>query len=572
MSELGAVSYDAKKRQWRIECAPHVSLRLKRVFAKLSSQSHGIHRISDTVENARELEWFLTRFPMAVDAPEYLAHRAIAQRDRESLVEALLSRKVEARAFDLAIPAREYQRIAATIALESGGLLLADDVGLGKTASAICMLADPRTLPAIVVTLTALPKQWEQEINRFAPKLRTHIVKKGTPYDLTETGRQRRHQLALPGALPDVIIINYHKLAGWAETLAALARFVVFDECQELRRSESDKWAAAHHIAKCAEFRLGLSATPIFNYGGEFFPVLSCIRPDALGTSEEFMREWCTGAEEKGKIKDPKAFGTYVRSAGLMLRRTRADVGRELPKIQKVVHHVDSDEGALARISKECAELARIILAQGESTRGAKMMASEEFSNKLRQATGIAKAPYVAQFVRLLVESGEKVVVFAWHREVYSILLDGLKGIRTEMFTGSESPTQKEAAKKAFIEGDAMVLLVSSRSGAGIDGLQRVCRTAVHAELDWSPGVMEQCDGRIYRDGQPEPVVSYRLVSEHGADPIMADVLGLKRAQIEGLRDPDQELVEALEVSGDHVKKLAEAYLAKRDSKGEEAA
>ena len=43
-----------------------------------------------------------------------------------------------------------------------------------------------------------------------------------------------------------------------------------------------------------------------------------------------------------------------------------------------------------------------------------------------------------------------------------------------------------------FIDGDARVLMMSLRSGAGLDGLQEVSHTAVFGELDWSPGVHRQ--------------------------------------------------------------------------------
>jgi len=99
---------------------------------------------------------------------------------------------------------------------------------------------------------------------------------------------------------------------------------------------------------------------------------------------------------------------------------------------------------------------------------------------------------------------------------------------------------------------------------AGVDGLQEVCRTVVFGELDWSPGVHEQCIGRIHRDGQKEPVAAYFLVAEDGADPVMAEVLGLKRSQIEGLRDPNLDLIEKLETDGGHIRKLAEEFLKRR--------
>ncbi len=572
----GTVTYDPTKRQWKIEAAPHIVIRLKRVFGKVSKRYHGTIYLSDTEENARDLEWFLERYPMEVRDAERLRDRASAHKEKTAIVDALLAKRLPPPIFDLALPPREYQRIAAAVTLQTGGLLLADDVGLGKTVSAICLFADPRTLPALVVTMTHLPKQWAAEIRRFAPKLRTHILKSTKPYDLTDG---RAMQLTLDGstpsgALPDVIITSYSKLAGWAETLAPLieGHAVIFDEVQELRNmgSASKACPAKYSAAKClsehAGFRMGLSATPIHNYGEEFYAVMNILRPDALGTKTEFLQEWCAGSYEAGKAKiaDPAAFGAYMRESGLMLRRSRADVGRELPPITKVHHEIEADVSALDRVSESCAELARTILRQGQAYRGEKMHAAEEFSNRLRQATGIAKAPYVADFVRLLVESGEKVVLYGWHREVYQVWLDKLADLKPAMYTGSESPTEKERAKRAFVSGDSKVLVISLRSGAGLDGLQHVCRTVVFGELDWSPAVHEQAIGRVARDGQKDPVVAYFLVADHGADPIIVDVLGLKREQLDGVRSVDAELVERLEVDGDRIKRLAAGYLAQR--------
>lgn len=558
-----------KGETWVVECEPHVLLRLKRMFAR-AGRAHGAVKLSATPEVSLELRWFLQRYPMEVTPSGELDARADAHQESMALVDALLSRQVEPLAFDLAIPLREYQRLAASVTLATGSLLLADDVGIGKTASAIGIFSDPRTLPALVVTLTHLPKQWENEIHRFAPRLRTHILKKGTPYDLTQLGRARGKQLSLAGTFPDVIITNYHKLAGWVDTLAParkapLVRSIVFDECQELRTGKkSNKGAAAHHVAKKAAFRLGLSATPIYNYGGEFHAVMECLRPGALGTWEEFNEEWCIGSSDKPRIKDPKAFGSYMRETGLMLRRTRSDVGRELPALTKVPHHVDADPAVFDKVADAASELARIILRQGQETRGEKMLASDELNVKLRQATGLAKAPFVAEFVRMLADSGERVVLYGWHRDVYSVWLQRLRAFAPAMYTGTESTSQKDVARKRFLEGETPILIMSLRSGAGLDGLQNACRTVVFGELDWSPGVHEQCTGRVYRDGQVDPVVAYYLLADTGSDPIVADVLGLKKQQIEGLRDPDGALVEKLDVGEGNVRRLAEAFLAQR--------
>ena len=556
MKSHGTVRYDSRHKRWEIECQPHVALRLKRVFAKIDKGEHGTVHLSATPENSRDLEWFLARYPMDVADLKRLTALADEYKERTTLIERLIAGQQEQKAFDLKLPLRDYQAFAANMWLAAGGLLLADDVGLGKTAVGIAGLADPRLRPALVVVPTHMPGQWVEQINKFVDGLTCHKLTKASPYDLVK---------ACKGRFPDVIISNYHKLSGWAETITPLVKSVIFDEVQELRHKTSQKYKAAQHIAHHLDFRLGLSATPIYNYGGEIFNVLDVLEPGQLGTWNEFEREWCVSEYGKASIQNPKAFGVYARENGLMLRRTRIEVRRELPGIVVVPETVESDVALLDRLEGRAIELARTVLKQKQSFRGEIMQASAEFDLRLRQATGIAKAPYVADFVRFIVENdNEKVVMFGWHREVYSIWMERLRDLKPVMYTGSESPTQKEAAKQAFVHGDAKVIMISLRAGSGLDGLQDASHIVVVGELDYSPGVHEQNLGRVYRDGQDEGVIAYFMLSESGSDPVISDILGLKKQQIEGLRDPNQDLVTKLQTQSDYIKRLAAKYLADR--------
>lgn len=552
MKSYGSIELDKKGHKFLITCAPHVAIRIKRVFAKINAYKYGVLHLSATPENAHDLEWFVTRYPMDVKEPEELLALSTQFKDRALLIDQLLT-GYKGREFQMKLPPRDYQTLAANMWLTARGLLLADDVGLGKTATALAGLTEPKTLPALIVCLTHLPQQWEDEVHKFTD-LTVHRLKQGTPYDITKPTK---------GVFPDVIISNYHKLAGWAETLAPCIKSVVFDECQELRHNSSNKYHAAKHIADAVDYRLGMSATPIYNYGGEMFNVLDVVCPGQLGTWEEFAREWVTYTfGDKPKISDPKAFGVYTREAGLMLRRTRKEVGRELPPITVVPHSIDCDESVLDKMKGQAIELAKLILRQKQDFRGQKMQAAGQFDMKMRQATGIAKAPYVCEFVKFLIqESDEPVVLFGWHREVYEIWLEKLKEFNPVMYTGSETATQKEASKQALISGKSKVLIISLRAGAGVDGLQDVCHIGVFGELDWSPGVHEQCIGRIHRDGQEDNTLIYYLMSTGGSDPIMSDVLGLKKQQIEGVRDPNQELVTKLQIEEEYIKRLAEKFL-----------
>lgn len=547
---------------WVIQCEPHIRAHLKRVFSRIDKGARGFAQLSDTPENSRNLLWFIDRYPMTVDNLEHLQRRAAEHVDMEQRIADLLSAHRPPAQFELAVPPRDYQRFAASMVEIRRGLLLGDDVGLGKSVSAICPMTSPANLPAVVVCPAHMPAQWAAYLARFAPALKVHIIRKGQPYPLTRPVKSRHRDL-WPERLPDVIITSYHKLRGWAETLGEIARYVVFDEVQALRHDGTQIYTAANYLAQRASMRMGLSATPIYNFGAEFWPVVNAIVPGALGDYDEFIREWCQagGYGEKARLSDAEVFGAYLRREGIMLRRTRADVGRELPPLTKIVHEVESDPDALKAITGDAVALARIILERNERFRGELMQASGRFESLMRQATGIAKAPYVAEFVRILVESGQPVVLFGWHRAVYDMWAEKLSDLHPVFYTGEESATQKEAARTAFISGESKLMIMSLRSGAGVDGLQQVCSTVVFGELDWSPGVHEQCIGRIARDGQEQPTMAYFLTSTEGADPIMVDVLGVKREQIEGVRNPGQGLVERVDTGEDALRRLASEFL-----------
>lgn len=547
---------------WVIKAEPHVALRVKRMFAELF-KGYGEHiKLSDSIDTCRDLVWLMERYPLKMSKPDRdrLSGGATQHVERESLVDRLIRGIAKPRAFQMALAPRDYQMVAGELVLRTGRLLLGDDLGLGKTCSAFCMIADPSARPALVVTRSHLAQQWRDELKRFCPELTSHILKKGTPYDLTVGPRKT----SVP--FPDVIITTSNKLSGWRETLAPpIIRSVTFDEVQEFRHGQSTgKGLAAAALSRGASYRMGLSGTPFFNLGGELYYIIDLLAPGALGTRTEFVTEWCGAEDQRGRaaLRDPKAFGSYLRDSGLYLRRTRAEVGRELPPLTRVSHVIEYDRKELDKVEGAALTLARKIVDRNASKLDV-MHASEQLSFMLRHATGVAKAPYVADFVRMLLENEEPTVLFAWHHDVYRIYRERLKELPIAMFTGEESPAQKNESKRRFIAGEAKLLIMSLRAGDGTDGLQKVCRTVVFGELDWTPAVHEQDIGRVFRDGQLDPVVAYFLLANDGSDPEIADGLQLKRAQIEGVRNLNKDVFERLEVDGGRVRRLAERYLHK---------
>jgi len=420
---------------WHIECEPHVRARLKRVFPRVHSYATSCIRLSRTPENSRELLWFLQRYPMLVDQLELMEEDSRIHLRSEKRLSALLSNTEPPPLISLAAPARDYQAVVPEFLDIKDGLLLGDDLGTGKTVSALCCLTHPRRLPCVIVMPPALTSQWIEQLRRFTPELSTYVVKDGNVIELDDLRPQRKKRpsqpMLLPGRLPDVILISYFLVHKWSNYLARIVKLAIFEEAQQLCRPDSKIYTGCKEIAAAATQRLGLSGTPVGNYGNDFHHLAEILIPGCLGSYEEFLTEWCTKNEAGHMVlRDSRQFGAYIRREGIMLRRTREEVGRELPKLTKIIQEITPDASVLNKLTGNAIELAKVILSRDkEAYAGQRRQANSEFDLVLRQATGISKAPIVANLVRLICESGEKVLLYGWHRAVYEIWLEKLKDL-----------------------------------------------------------------------------------------------------------------------------------------------
>ncbi len=530
----------------------HVCIKLKAVFPRISKTSVAPFTFPNTPESCADLQWFMQRYPLQ------MSERDLKVMNGGVSIHGDTSRKLEEILLDKYKPRhvslkgehkpRHYQVQASDLHKYTHRLLLGDDLGLGKTLSGILTLLNPGTLPAVIVVQTHLTRQWRSEIEKFT-SLQTHVIKGTKPY-------------SLPYA--DVYIIKYSCLCGWVDVFAKkFWNSCIFDEVQELRRSESNKYAAAAVLSNNVNFCLGLSATPVYNYGDEIFNILNLIKPGCLGLRDDFLREWARWIGiNKYLIADPKALGTYLRDNYLFLRRTRAEVGRELPPINKIIQVVGYDEGEVKKIDNLATQLAMRIMSGSFIERGS---AARDLDLLVRQKTGVSKAREVAEYVKILLSNDEPVVLAGWHREVYDIWKEHLKEFNPVFYTGTESESQKEKAKQAFISGETNLFIISLRSGIGLDGLQKRCKTVCIGELDWSPKVHDQLIGRVDRDGQGNQVTAIFLVSEYGSDPVIIDLLGLKSSQAHGIVDPMTAPVATVN-DDSRIKTLASKFLLKHRS------
>ena len=522
----GTLSYNRRAKCWTIKGEPCVTELAKRLFPGCDGHGRGEARFTAHRRIIGELNWLMLRYPLKIaerdidrwqnaleDARDY------AERRQRALTMPESCRPPEDTFNGELLP---FQQQGLSFLLGARRCLLADEMGLGKTVQALSFLATTAAYPAIIIMPPHLVRNWQREVERFLPgDIRVHVIKGLTPYDLPEA---------------DIYICHYLILRGWKEVLPKIGlRTVIFDEIQELRRNGSGKYSAASLISEACENVIGLSGTPIYNNGGEIWNIINILDFHFLGDWESFTREWCYGYRSDIVAK-PELLGEHLRREGIMLRRLKSEVLTELSPKRRLVQEIDWDDRVYRELMLPVAEKLKLLRATDDPSRRA--IIEDDICQRQRQATGIAKAPYVAEFVRALVQAGEKVLLMAHHHAVMDIYKEELKALKPKFITGRENDRQKDESLRAFMEGKTDLLCISLRSASGLNLQRASC--VVFGELDWSPAVHSQAEDRAHRIGQQDSLLCYYLVSPRGSDSDMQDALGLKISQFVSIMGDSQ--------------------------------
>ena len=552
----GTLSYNAKRKCWTVKGDPTVTELCKRLFPGSDTGRRGEARFTAHKRIIGELNWLMLRYPLLVRSQDWERWQNAVSEARDYVIKRELAlrlpEKVEPHPTAFLGTLTDFQKEGLGFLLRSERCLLADEMGLGKTVQALAMLSQTGEYPAMVVAPPHLLRNWEKEIDRFVQKpdgtkLSVHVIKGLKPYTLPKA---------------DLYLMHYLLLRGWKEYLPEIGiPTVIFDEVQELRHSGTEKYSAASLLAESANRVVGLSGTPIYNQGAEIWNVVNILDFHCLGDYESFTREWCYGYGNRIVAK-PELLGDRLRSDGLMLRRTKQEVLKELPPKRRLVMTVDSDEGTYRKLMQPVLEtLSR--MRQEEVTASQRALWAMEVEQGERQAAGVAKAPAVAQFVRTLLEADEKVLLFAHHHQVMDIYKKELHSFSPAFITGRETPAMKDRAVERFMTGRTNLCCISLRAASGLNLQRASC--VVFGELDWSPAVHSQAEDRAHRMGQTDSILCYYLVSASGSDQEMQDALGLKVSQFVGLMgDTPQSQADALmgaQEARQYIEKLVQRLL-----------
>ena len=408
-----------------------------------------------------------------------------------------------------------------------GRVLLADEVGLGKTIEAGMVLKEymlrGMAERSLVLTPASLVGQWREELE----------TKFGLPFATTYDPLLRDEPQAFWAQNRIVASIATARRREHAERLIERQfDLIIVDEAHHLRDRSSQSWKLVNSLNK--RFLLLLSATPVQNDLVELYNLLTLLKPGIFKTLKEFRLAYMTAGKPR-QPANPERLRELMR--GAIIRNTRAVVAVKLPRRHATTIKVDGGPGE-AEAYAELAAAARH-LAAGEDKRDRLTLhhlLSAAGSSPRAAATAVARIaarnagdPIWAELAKrwAVMKSGgkesalvelirrnptEKKLVFVHSRETLAHLATRLEqsGISLARFDGSLSGPQKDAAIAAFRD-HATVLLCTQSGGEGRN--IQFCNTLINFDVPWNPMAIEQRIGRIDRIGQSREVFVFNLVT-----------------------------------------------------------
>src|SRR5262245_40019048 len=411
-----------------------------------------------------------------------------------------------------------------------GRVLLADEVGLGKTIEAGMVLKEyllrGMAERVLVLTPATLVGQWGEEM---AAKFGIEFA---TSYDSLLRNDPEKFW-----SQPRVI--SSIAMARRAEHQEILAKqnydIVIVDEAHHLKNRATANWKMVNALNK--RFLLLLSATPVQNSLVELYNLLTLLKPGIFKTEKEFRGSYMTSGKprtpaNKDKMRD------LMRD--VMIRNTRSLVDVKLPPRHATTLRVDpSDEeracyleltGLVAEAHRKATTQQRMALRYLLSAAGstastaagaiARHVESRNGNREWREwrklqerYAGIAPSSKERALVELLRRNpNEKKMVFVHHRETLHRLAELVKreGVACEQFEGGMTGPEKDAAVRRF--QSEVPLLICTESGGEGRNLQ-FCNTLINFDLPWNPMTIEQRIGRIHRIGQTRDVFIFNLAA-----------------------------------------------------------
>jgi SWI/SNF-related matrix-associated actin-dependent regulator 1 of chromatin subfamily A len=413
-----------------------------------------------------------------------------------------------------------FQRAGVAYTLERRRLFLADEQGLGKTIQALAAIQADLAYPAVIVSPASLKLNWKREIGSWLPNRSTTVLSGHREQDVS-------------GA--DLIVINYEIVDSHVDQLVDHGpRALVLDESHYVKNPKAARTKAVLELSSRIgpdSLRLALTGTPVVNRPGELATQLKAInRLGEFGSANSFTTGFRTGSSRR-RLHERLRSSCY-------LRRKKADVLEQLPDKRRAVVTIPLDnEESYKRAERDFIRWLREQIEEDGTGKVPPDRRAEALvkMTALRRLAAEGKLPAAISWIDDFMQSEEKLVVFAHHRNIQAAVIERFPD--AARIVGDDSVEEREENVRRFQSEDGPKLCVCSLEVGSHGFTLTAAANVAFLELAWTPAKHDQAEDRTHRIGQTESVTAWYLLAAETIDERIATLLEEKRGVVDSVTD-----------------------------------
>ncbi|MCG6841788.1 DEAD/DEAH box helicase [Fusobacterium nucleatum] len=416
------------------------------------------------------------------------------------------------------------------------GACLADDMGLGKTLQAIALLSnlhEEKKKKSMVIMPKSLIYNWENEIKKFAPKLKVGVYY-GINRDFSSLKKV------------DVILTTYGTIRNDIENLLENKfDLLILDESQNIKNINSQTTKAV--LLLNAKKRVALSGTPIENNLLELYSLFRFLNPEMFGSVQRFTNNYIVPIQKYSDISTIEELKKKIYP--FLLRRVKKEVLEDLPdKIEKLVYVDMNDEHR--RFYEERRKYYYSLLEKNNSSQGnfdkffvlqainelRHIVSSPELESKKIISS---KKEVLIENVVEAIENKHKVLVFVNYLSSIESICDSLKENKIKYLKMTGQTKDRQTLVDKFQNDSRYKVFVMTLKTGGV-GLNLVSADTIFIyDPWWNTTVENQAIDRAYRLGQDKTVFAYKMIMRNTIEEKILKLQEIKNKLLDDLISED---------------------------------
>lgn len=436
----------------------------------------------------------------------------------------------------MTLPLFQYQEDGASVLIQRERYGLHDEMGVGKTGTGWRAVDKIGAERGIVVAPAMLRENWIGEYKKFI----------STPRRLCKGQNIHDFQAWKKGRF-NILITSYELATKWADEIRNMGEvldFVIFDEGHYMKNSGANrtkrllgpKYDGCDGMIEWAQHVWHLTGTPMANDPLDIYTFLRMC--DAIQLPEEtfIKRYFHKRLTRFGARMEPRPEMIAELQALISnnsIRRTKRDIGLQLPPIFLTTSLVDGDTDAVSDMLKSFPGIERAIL-QAVDQGGLSFLDAQHIMT-LRRLIGEAKAvPYGHMLLEELRSGADKRVVYGIHVAALETLRDFLlsHGINAVLVNGNTREKDRISAVDDFQNDPSCEVFIGNIRAAGT-GITLTAGCEIDLlESDWSPAGNAQAIMRVHRIGQLRKVRGRFITLANSLDEVVNRIVAQKTAAI----------------------------------------